>query len=112
MDGFGIRIKMKTLDLEKYIQNLSTDLYSFAFILIPDDLQATQLMIDSVSAFMIQKKDLIESLTKKGESHLLANTEDIKIQLYKLMYEMSKKRYHQLRMSFKNVEDNLSLIHI
>lgn len=106
MDGFGVRIKMKTLDLEKYIQNLSTDLYSFAFILIPDDLQATQLMIDSVSAFMIQKKDLIESLTKKGESHLLASTEDIKIQLYKLMYEMSKKRYHQLRMSFKNVEDN------
>lgn len=96
---------MKTLELEKYIQNLSTDLYSFAFILIPDDLQATQLMIDSVSAFMIQKKNLIESLTKKGESHLLASTEDIKIHLYKLLYDLSKKRYHQLRMSFKNVED-------
>lgn len=97
---------MKTLDLEKYIQNLSTDLYSFAFILIPDDLQATQLMIDSVGAFMVQKRDLIQSITKEGESHLLANTEDIKIHLYKLMYELSKKRYHQLRMSFKNVEDN------
>lgn len=106
MDGFGKRLKMKTLELEQYIQNLSTDLYSFAFILIPDDLQATQLMIDAVSAFMIQKKEFITSLTKKGESHLLASTEDIKIHLYKLMYDLSKKRYHQLRLSFKNVEDN------
>lgn len=97
---------MKTLVLEKFIQNLSTDLYSFAFILIPDDLQATQLMIDAVSAFMIQKKSLIEKWSSANESELKENSSDIKIHLYRLMYELSKKRYNQLRMSFKDVEDS------
>jgi hypothetical protein len=97
---------MKTLALEKFIQNLSTELYSFAFILIPDDLQATQLMIDAVSAFMIQKKSLIEKWSTNDESVLLENSSDIKIHLYKSMYELSKKRYNQLRLSFRDVEDN------
>lgn len=97
---------MKTVALEKFIQNLSTDLYSFAFILIPDDLQATQLMIDSVSAFIIQKGALIDKWKTSSESELLQNSEEIKLYLYKSMYELSKKRYHQLKTSLKNVEDN------
>lgn len=96
---------MKTLELEKLIQNLSTDLYSFAFILIPDDLQATQLMIDSVSAFIIQKKSLIDKWSTTDESELVHNSKDIKIHLYKSMYDLSKKRYNQIRMSFKTIED-------
>lgn len=97
---------MKTLELEKLIQNLSTDLYSFAFILIPDDLQATQLMIDSVSAFIIQNKSLIDKWSTTNESELVHNSNDIRIHLYKSMYELSKKRYNQVRMSFKSIEDN------
>ena len=99
------KIKMKTLELEKFIQNQSSDLYSFAFILIPDDLQATQLMIDSVSSFMIQKRSLINRWSEAGESALGENSTDIKINLYKTMYELSKKRYGQLKMSFKTIED-------
>ena len=95
---------MKTLELEKYIQNLSPDLYSFAYILIPDDLQASQLMIDSVAAFIIQKKSLIEKWTASAADDQYS--QDIKIHLYKSMYELSKKRYNQLRMSFKDIEDN------
>lgn len=97
---------MKTLELEKLIQNLSTDLYSFAFILIPDDLQATQLMIDSVSAFIIQKKTLIDKWSTTSESELVHNSKDIKIHLYRSMYDLAKKRYNQVRMSFKSIEDN------
>ena len=97
---------MKTLELEKLIQNLSTDLYSFAFILIPDDLQATQLMIDSVSAFIIQNKTLVDKWSATNESELVHNSTDIKIQLYKSMYKLSKKRYNQIRMSLKSIEDN------
>ena len=97
---------MKTIDLEKYIQNLSTDLYSFAFILIPDDLQATQLMIDSVSAFMIKNKVLVDKWKSAKEGEVLAHSQDIRIHLYKAMYELSKKRYSQLRLSFKEIEDS------
>ncbi|MBC7713553.1 MAG: hypothetical protein H7177_09445 [Rhizobacter sp.] len=96
---------MKTIELEKFIQNLSTDLYSFAFILIPDDLQATQLMIDSVSAFMIKNKVLVEKWKSGNESDLVLHSTDIKIHLYKAMYDLSKKRYSQLRLSFKDIED-------
>ena len=97
---------MKIIDLEKHIQNLSTDLYSFAFILIPDDLQATQLMIDSVGAFMIKNKNLIEKWKNANQELLDIQSEDIRIHLYKLMYDLSKKRYGQLRLSFKDIEDN------
>ena len=51
--------QMKTSDLEKFIQSQSLDLYSMAFILIPDDLQASQLMIDTVTAFLVQKSPTI-----------------------------------------------------
>lgn len=97
---------MKKLELEKFIQNLSTELYSFAFILIPDDLQATQLMIDSVSSFLIMKKSMISKWANFSESELDDNSLDIKIHLYKSMYELSKKRYSQLRLSFKDFEEN------
>ncbi len=97
---------MKTIELEKYIQNLSTDLYSFAFILIPDDLQATQLMIDSVSAFMIKNKALIDKWKSATEEEVVTHSMDIRIHLYKAMYDLSKKRYNQLRLSFKDIEDN------
>lgn len=97
---------MKNIELETFIQNQSAELYSFAFILIPDDLQATQLMIDSVSAFMIQKRTLIDKWSAKDISVLSHNSQDIKIHLYKSMFDLAKKRYHQVRMSFKSVEDN------
>jgi len=58
---------MKIEELQKYIQNLSPELYSFAYVLIPDDLQASQLMIDCVQSFLIQKKPLIE---KMGQSKI------------------------------------------
>jgi hypothetical protein len=96
---------MKIIELEKFIQNLSTDLYSFAFILIPDDLQATQLMIDSVSAFVIKNKSLVERWKGADIEEVGAHSQDIKIHLYKAMYDLSKKRYSQVRLSFKDVED-------
>lgn len=96
---------MKTIELEKFIQNLSTDLYSFAYILIPDDLQATQLMIDSVSAFMIKNKFLIDKWKVADEADSLEHSTDIRTHLYKSLYDLSKKRYNQLRLSFKDLED-------
>ena len=97
---------MKTIELEILIKNLSTDLYSFAYILIPDDLQATQLMIDSVSAFIIQNKSLIDKWSSTNESELVHNSSDVKNHIYKSMYELSKKRYNQIRMSLKLIEDS------
>ncbi len=97
---------MKIEDLQKYIHNSSTDLYSFAYVLIPDDLQATQLMIDCVQSFLIQKNTLIDrAVCTKG-----IDTNDffieVKLNLLKIIFELSRKRYQQLKMSFHDVEKN------
>ena len=69
---------MKTIELEKFIQNLSPDLYSFAYILIPDDLQATQLMIDAVSVVMIQKISILDKWMMTSVDKSQATFEEIK----------------------------------
>ena len=97
---------MKTSELEKFIQGLTNDLYSMAFVMIPDDLQASQLMIDSVQAFLLQKNTLLQ----KWEDDLLIADEEkkemCKKHILKCIYELSKKRYVQLKMSLKDVEDS------
>lgn len=97
---------MKTKELQKYIQYLSPELYSFAYVLIPDDLQASQLMIDCVQSFLIQKKALVEKM--RMTKHKIAKNllEETKLSLMKIVYELSKKRYQQLKISLSEVEGN------
>lgn len=49
-------IAMKRKDFFQLIQPLSEKLYRFAFTLIPDDLQAEQLVVDGLNAFLIKEK--------------------------------------------------------
>lgn len=95
---------MKIKELEKYLQNLSPELYSFAYVLIPDDLQASQLMIDCVQSYLIQKKLFIEKLASIEQPISKNSLEEIKLDILKIIYELSKKRYQQLKISLKDVE--------
>jgi hypothetical protein len=97
---------MKIEELQKYIQNLSPDLYSFAYVLIPDDLQASQLMIDCVQSFLIQKKQLVEKIALSKNKIVRNHSEEIKLNLLKIVFELSKRRYQQLKISFSDVEGN------
>ena len=99
---------MKTKELQRFIQKLSPDLYSFAYVLIPDDLQATQLIIDCVQSFIIQKTILIDKLlqTKNGEVQN-ALLDEARLQLQKIIFEIAKKRYQQLKVSFQDVESEI-----
>ncbi|MBC7537826.1 MAG: hypothetical protein H7281_03335 [Bacteriovorax sp.] len=97
---------MKTEELQKYIQNLSPELYSFAYVLIPDDLQASQLMIDCVQSFLIQKKVLVEKMGLTKNKIVKNLLEETKLNLKKIVYELSRKRYQQLKISLSDVEAN------
>ena len=97
---------MKTEELQKYIQNLSPELYSFAYALIPDDLQASQLMIDCVQVFLIQKKTLVEKMGLTKNKIVLNLFEETKLNLIKIVYELSRKRYGQLKISLSDVEES------
>lgn len=50
---------MKRKDFYQLIQPLTEKLYRFAFTLIPDDLQAEQLVIDGLNAYLIKEKKQI-----------------------------------------------------
>lgn len=99
---------MKIKELQRFIQKLSPDLYSFAYVLIPDDLQASQLIIDCVQSFLIQKTVLIDKLqqakSKEVESALL---DEARLQLQKIIFDIAKKRYQQLKISFQDVESEI-----
>jgi hypothetical protein len=99
---------MKIKELQRFIQKLSPDLYSFAYVLIPDDLQASQLIIDCVQSFLIQKTVLIDKLqqakSKEVESALL---DEVRLQLQKIIFDIAKKRYQQLKISFQDVESEI-----
>ncbi len=47
---------MKRIDFFQLVQPLTEKLYSMAYALVPDDLQAEQLVIDSMNAFLLKEK--------------------------------------------------------
>ena len=69
---------MKRKDFYQLALPLSDKLYRFAFTLIPDDLQAEQLVIDSLNAFLLkEKKDILKrevNLTSKKDSQFVRRT--------------------------------------
>ena len=53
---------MKRTDFYQLVQPLTDKLYRFAYALMPDDLQAEQLVIDSFNAYLIkERKQIIAS---------------------------------------------------
>lgn len=53
---------MKRKDIFSLISPLLDQLYQFSFALLPDELEAEQLVIDGVNGFVIKEKKLLESL--------------------------------------------------
>ena len=99
---------MRTIDLENIIKNLGPELYSFAYILIPDDLQAGQLIIDATQNFLIRKKSYIEKILLENNSSEAVL--EVELRLLQAIYEIAKRRYHQIKMSFQGAEkDNFFL---
>lgn len=52
---------MNKAELAPILDNLLPKLFSFAYSLIPDELQAEQMVIDAYSLFIIREKETIES---------------------------------------------------
>jgi DNA-directed RNA polymerase specialized sigma24 family protein len=50
---------MKRKDFYQLVHPLSDKLYRFAYLLLPDDLQAEQLVIDALNAYLLKEKKTI-----------------------------------------------------
>lgn len=89
---------MKRFDFFQLVQPLTEKLYSMAYGLVPDDLQAEQLVIDSMNAFLLKEKKSVlnktTDLTNKKNSQLLRRTYYKSILRY--MNEIGVRRASQL----------------
>jgi hypothetical protein len=96
---------MKRLEFEKLLSLLGHDLFSFAFILIPDDLQAGQLVVDAIGSFLISHNakaiTMAQSKIKINQSEVLF----MKKELLRNVYELARKRYHQIKLSINEIEN-------
>lgn len=93
---------MKQRDFELFIKNLIPDLYSFSYALIPDDLQASQVVLDSLGVIILEKKSLIENLlVAKFDENQDKLKKDFELYFYRILFQLTQKRLAQLRASLQ-----------
>ena len=90
---------MKKKEIEILIESLIPKLYSFAYALVPEDLLAEQMIIDSYAVFLVREKNFIkshdyDSSNKKEKS---AIKKYILTHMLFDLYQMGIKRYAQYK---------------
>ena len=86
-------------DIESYLQSLNPELFSFAYAIVPDDLQAQQIVIDAIfNAFGVEKEVMVRLCTgplpdKEPEFVF----DEIKIIVMRHIYRIARKRSDQLK---------------
>ncbi len=89
---------MKDLDIERLLTNDLPHFYSFAFVLIPDDLQASQLVVDSISQLLISDREIL--LKKINDKKWMKESVGQKI------FELAQKRFSQIRLGIDLVNEH------
>jgi hypothetical protein len=89
---------MNRKEFNQYLGPLAEKLYSFAHALVPDDLQAEQLVIDSVNAYLLKERKTL--LNRKADLKNKKNIQLIRRSLMKSvlrhMADIGCRRAHQL----------------
>lgn len=114
---------MKLTDVETYLKRIDSELFSFSFALLPDDLQAQQVVIDSLGILFVEKDQLLDQVISSKEDDELNEQRDnndnhvchyeqhdirsqkvlndIKVFLFKSAYCLCVKRFMQIKNSLK-----------
>lgn len=81
----------------KFIHDIANELFSFGHALIPDELQVNQIVMDSfhLGKRDSEAKDLLDQLLEDPDSNALQFL--YKKRLCKILYQMSLKRFFQLK---------------
>lgn len=91
------------LDFKTFQKKITPELYSFAFALIPDDLQAMQIVIDANLAIAHGTPELLAELHAKEVDEEIYKKELnlFKTKIYKEVFELSRRRAVQLSSSLR-----------
>ncbi len=95
---------IKAFFLQRY-----SNFYSFAFVLLPDDLQASQLVVDSITQTLIRFKEeegrglskllsRLQSTPFDKNGHTDENFEELELNLLRSLYQLAEKRFYHLNL--------------
>lgn len=89
---------MKKSELNTVLNSIQSKLYEFSYIILPDDLQAQQLVIDATTAFILKEQDWL-NITDYEEDERKERSL-VKFDVYKLVlkniFEIGVRRFTQL----------------
>ena len=91
---------VKKNQIESYLVTIYPELYDFAFALIPEDLQAEQMVIDAVCVLMINDAGMLNTFGDKalGGQELYFK---VQRQMYKHLFTLGQKRSEQMTNGMK-----------
>ena len=76
-------------ELEKYLRQINKDLYRFSYCLLPDSLQVSQVIIDSITVLLLERRELVETLEFcSNELEKRDTLFSIKLFLHKKIFEL------------------------
>lgn len=90
---------MNIQELEEHFSKINKELYSFAYSLNPDELQAEQIVIDAIQALLLDKKDSI------GDFLDCVSKMDMEKILFRNIFVLATKRNQNIKQSRLSVED-------
>lgn len=91
-------LEMKRTEIINLLLPLNEKLYQMAYCLIPDDLQAEQLVIDGVNAFLLKEQKWVAQLTQQEVDRVQVNhiRRQLLKKILKLQFEIGQRRSFQL----------------
>ena len=99
---------MNKNDLTSYIFLINSELFSFSYSLVPEQLQAQQIVLDAIYASIISDKNLEEKIENcVGPKSEEVFWECLKKSLYQHIYRIAKRRFIQLANSLE-INENFS----
>ena len=92
--------------LTKHLNDLYPAAYSLSFILVPDNLQAEQVCIDSLKLLMLKENNLMEQIVAVADKRREPLLEQLKKVYFKHICALGIKRFGQLRGSSSTKRDH------
>lgn len=99
---------MTLKEFEKYLKEINPEIFSFSYVLVPDDLQAQQLVVDALYILSLEYGGLIAEVLKSKDDSKLS---EVKKTLYKQVYTIGKKRFFHLKNGLK-VDDKFRVFYM
>ncbi|MEI8346048.1 MAG: hypothetical protein WCG27_01175 [Pseudomonadota bacterium] len=90
-------------EFESFLERTNQDLFGFAYILVPDPLQAEQVVIDALSLMSVEKSDWRSEWNSRESPPTPQDPLSMAVRkyLYQQVYRIGKKRSFQLHGSLQ-----------